>query len=143
MVPSAWVACKFGSGRHETFGLILERLDLTLKDQLNAWREEASSTRWRLLRSDDQQQRSNGDSMKSVFFRILRANQLRLQRYMLRRTDLICELAQAIEYLHVHRVMHRDLKPDNLGIVRTTNGGMILKVLDLDVCRPLHPDKGT
>ena len=48
-----------------------------------------------------------------------------------RRLQILLELATAISFLHARRVIHRDLKPTNIGFDKEG----ILKVFDFDVAR--------
>jgi len=47
------------------------------------------------------------------------------------RVDVTLQLADALAYLHKHNVIHRDLKPDNIGF----DADGVLKVFDFDIAR--------
>ena len=49
------------------------------------------------------------------------------------RSHVILDLAEATAYLHSQRILHRDLKPDNIGF----DHDGVLKVFDFDVARIL------
>jgi len=64
------------------------------------------------------------------------------------RTSLLLQLSDTVKYLHKHRILHRDLKPDNLGVTFVDNHGdsgnskqknypskMALKIFDFDIAR--------
>ena len=70
------------------------------------------------------------------------------------RTSLLMQLSDTVRYLHKHRILHRDLKPDNLGVTfvdpRSTYlkqkrypSTLSLKVFDFDIARlvPEEPMK--
>lgn len=114
---------EFSNGRHDSCALLLERLDITLKDQLTEWRNKG-----RVLPSPTMA----APSVQEVLFVLSGTRHRRLRQTLLQRTDVLCQLADAIHFLHANGIMHRDLKPDNVGFVGTT-----LKVFDLDVCRIL------
>ena len=58
---------------------------------------------------------------------------------------IIRQLASALEEAHKHGVVHRDIKPHNLRLMRYTPGGQIfLKVLDFGIAKQLNdgPEHG-
>jgi protein kinase-like protein len=46
------------------------------------------------------------------------------------------ELAQALEYLHAHKLLHRDVKPSNVGLTRDG----VPKLLDFGLAKVVDPD---
>jgi len=122
----------FANGRHDSCVLLLDRLHCTLTDKLEEWCIDSKQF---CVSSTDK----NGAGLFSTLFGCKPQGQQANHE----RTRILCELADALQYLHANRVMHRDLKPDNLGL---TDEGR-LKVFDLDVCRILpeeavrYPDK--
>eukprot|EP00537_Pseudo-nitzschia_pungens_P013812 CAMPEP_0172390236 /NCGR_PEP_ID=MMETSP1061-20121228/6919_1 /TAXON_ID=37318 /ORGANISM="Pseudo-nitzschia pungens, Strain cf. pungens" /LENGTH=951 /DNA_ID=CAMNT_0013120545 /DNA_START=293 /DNA_END=3148 /DNA_ORIENTATION=- len=56
-------------------------------------------------------------------------------RFWTLRMNLLIDLCSAVAFLHSQKVLHRDLKPDNVGFDRTGT----LKVFDFDVARVLPP----
>lgn len=112
------------SGHHDAFFLVLERLDETLKQRLTTWRQLP-------------------EKKSGVFSVFGSCRQRAMQKTLSERVDAVCDLAEAVRYLHSERIMHRDLKPDNMGF----DAEGCLKVFDLDVCRILpqeaqsHPNK--
>lgn len=125
----------FASGRHDACFLLLDKLDLTLKQQLEEWRNHSNYVH----PHEDQ----DGARLANIVFCLVGGRRRRRQQSLIVRTDILCQLAEAIRYLHANRILHRDLKPDNIGI--SEEG--ILKVFDLDVCRILpqetqqYPDR--
>jgi len=53
------------------------------------------------------------------------------------RLDVVLQLADAIVYLHKQNVLHRDLKPDNIGFDKDG----VLKVFDFDIARVVPSSK--
>lgn len=104
----------FENGRHDAFFLVLGKLHTTLTDKVAHWRrQQARGHGWTLLRS--KQERS--EKLQSFHERI----------------HVIDELMEAVVYLHSQHILHRDLKPDNIGF----DAAGILKVFDFDVARLL------
>jgi len=126
----------FQNGRHDSCVLVLDRLRCTLKDRLDEWRNDTKQFHPSL--GDH-----GGAGLVNAFFRFSGGAHRRMQQTILERTNILCELADAVEYLHSNLIMHRDLKPENLGL---TEEGR-LKVFDFDVRRILpeesskHPDR--
>ncbi len=110
----------FGQGRHDAFFLVLGKLQTTLAKKLTTWRhQQLSKTRsWSIFRS------------RKILDEKLQCFEERLQ--------IVDQLLEAVAYLHSQHVLHRDLKPDNIGF--DSNG--VLKVFDFDVARML-PTKDT
>jgi hypothetical protein len=111
----------YQSGRHDAFFLVVSRLETTLSDKFQQWRQIASQTRgWTLLQS----RKTLSQKLTSV--------QERLQ--------VVAPLLNAVTYLHSQNILHRDLKPDNIGF----DAQGILKVFDFDVARvlPFHTVNG-
>lgn len=94
----------YANGRHDAFFLVLERLDKTLKAQLDAWALETARIQ------------------RSPFHRSTRRRELLQEKI-----DVILQLSSAVRYLHSKRLLHRDLKPDNIGFQGNT-----LKLFDFD-----------
>ena len=165
----------FANGCHDSFFLILERLDRTLTDTIKEWkaledpvdehqrqsrrqfkknlRKAANSSRGLLLasvknsffRSDSHKKECNidlttnsTDDLDESFISAVSSSckssvdpdQVRFWKMRLK---LLEDLCGAISFLHSQRVIHRDLKPDNVGFDKMGN----LKVFDFDVARVL------
>jgi len=67
------------------------------------------------------------------------------------RTSLLLQLSDTVKYLHKHRILHRDLKPDNLGVTFVDPHGngskqkqypsnLSLKIFDFDIARLVPED---
>jgi serine/threonine-protein kinase len=50
---------------------------------------------------------------------------------VLEATDLVCQVAEALDYAHLKGIVHRDLKPSNIMIL----GGGVVKVMDYGIAR--------
>ena len=96
------------TGRPDGFFLVLDRLKYTLHDRIEQWREE---------------------SRKLIF--AFKQHGERKVALLQKRLDSLLQLGSAVTYLHSQGVLHRDLKPDNIGFDQ--NG--VLKVYDFDVSR--------
>jgi serine/threonine protein kinase len=42
---------------------------------------------------------------------------------------MVCEIAKALNYIHQHKIAHRDIKAENI-LVRKEGEGYVLKVID-------------
>jgi serine/threonine protein kinase len=58
--------------------------------------------------------------------------------------DIACQALQGLQYLHQQGLVHRNLEPANLMLVRPAEGtslaagpaGLVVKILDVSLCRP-------
>lgn len=98
---------EYMSGRHDGFFLVLDRLDETLSDRLAVWKE------------------TNSRINMSLKDRAVRRREL-----LKGRIDIVMQLSSAVKYMHSKRLLHRDMKPDNIGL---QDG--VVKVFDFDVSR--------
>ena len=112
----------YEAGTHFAFSLVLERVDTTLYSELKRWREA-------------QYQRENLNVFEKLFRRFSKPQQEqeleRQQSNLTQRCQLVSDLVNGLEHLHSRGVLHRDIKPDNLGLA--FDG--VLKIFDFDVSR--------
>lgn len=98
------------------FFLILDRLHSTLNDKINnEWKE--------------------GESKYNSFLKDMRGENRRALK--LERIIVAQHLAEAMEYLHEHKICYRDLKPDNIGF----DGKGNVKLFDFGLAKELKAYK--
>jgi len=83
----------FANGRHDSCVLLLDGLHRTLKDQLAEWRNDIKQCR---SSSTDQ----NGSGLVNSFFRLRVGGGVQRRRPLatVERTNILCELADALQY---------------------------------------------
>ena len=101
---------------HPKFALVLDRLAETLDVRIN---------RWRL-----QKKQSNGK-----FMGIFGKRKEELKKLWLGRLLVGYDLSGALQYLHAHSILHRDIKAENVGF--DVRGD--LKLFDLGLSKELKP----
>jgi len=172
------VSSKYGvgaylNGYHDSYFLVLERLERTLSDRIEEWQSrhkslyEAAELDGRydpetaLVAAIPMSPRIWKKKLRSSFTKGSDDNALTLEvsdrtnattalsedgsdcddsytktaiaktELLAERLDVVQQLSDAIAYLHSQNVLHRDLKPDNIGF--DANGD--LKVFDFDIAR--------
>ena len=103
----------FSGGKHDSYFIVLEEVQMTLGDRIRQWKH------------DDEEEMESSSKRK---------NKNRVS-HLEEKIQYSIQIANAIEYLHNHNIIYRDLKPDNIGI--TADG--TIKLLDFGLCRVL-PD---
>jgi len=100
---------------HPDYFMILERIDCTLEDKRNLWREELKQSKKRLSIRSGKEQKSLSEELHRVSLTV------------------IYEVANAMKYLHKHNIIHRDLKTSNVGIDTRGNA----KIFDFGAAKEL------
>ena len=106
--------CGFRNGRHDAFFLVLEKLDRTLSTQIKEWIGITVSHPWN---------KAKRNTAKIACLK--------------ERLGVAKQIASAVEYMHSQNILHRDLKPDNIGLGLDGHW----KVFDFDVSRKLMVDE--
>jgi serine/threonine protein kinase len=108
----------FRKGRHDSFFLIVDRLEETLQDRIITWRK--------------QHKRLSG-----MWSRIVRNKRRKNDRLLVKRLKVAFDIASALCYLHSKRLIYRDTKPTNIGFGLDGT----VKLFDFGLCREL-PESG-
>lgn len=118
------VSC-FRSGDNSSYFLILDRLDETLAQRIEKWRDQ---------RRGGLTTRSSSSSSDEV---VVPALPTKLELYR-EKLDYADQLASAIQYLHHNRIMHRDITPNNVGIIHNVHDGTdTIQLFDFGLVREL------
>ncbi len=133
-------------GRHDSYFLLLERLDETLDHRIDEWRNSQSkaspSTNMGNERSSSSPSRPSLSSLWHHFTPgsretqpanpLPRGHPLYNDEKYLEKTQIAMQMASALQYLHEHGVIYRDMKPNNVGFL---NGRV--KLFDFGLSREL------
>jgi serine/threonine protein kinase len=110
--------------RHDSFFLVLSRLEKTLQDQLVEWRSDARELKATMVCS-----KANNDNATT-------RQKEKTECCWQERFLIMKDLANAIKHVHSKGIIHRDLKPNNIGF----DSSGTLKLFDFDVSRILPED---
>jgi len=119
-------------GLYDGFFLVTERLDGTLKERIQEWQvieqlETEEDVFWEYLspaQDDFQDDAIVGPPLG--------------ERLLLEKLDIAHQLASALEYMHAHRLINRDIKPANIGLTADNR----VKLFDFGFCRELPSPVG-
>ncbi|KAL7579895.1 hypothetical protein ACA910_004902 [Epithemia clementina (nom. ined.)] len=107
-----------------SYFIILEHLEETLPQKLNAWMHQKRSTR-------------------GITGLLTGARQVRSKNLLTERLLVAYDVADVLNYLHCRDIIYRDLKPDNIGFTKSSE----LKLFDFGLAKELldrdRQDDGT
>ena len=75
---------------------------------------------------------------ESLAQRITRSGPMQLDEVR----EVVSQVASVLEAAHARGIVHRDIKPDNVMLLRST-GGLRVKVVDFGIAKPIDPGEST
>jgi serine/threonine protein kinase len=117
-VTAGSVETNVASGKEWGFFIVVDRLFDTLEALLDNWRIEKENT------------------TENFLTRLSDSHKKEKKRELMERMRIALSIAEAIDYLHEHNIVFRDLKPDNIGFDKDG----VLKIFDFGLAKELKPE---
>jgi len=117
--------------QHDGYFIFMDRLHTTLDQRILEWKR---SSRPRGASSDDLEVEEHRPPCDETTTTTTSSTTTVAQKMVYAR-----QLADALAYLHAHRIVFRDLKPQNVGFLAAEDGGDRLQLFDFGLCRELPP----
>ena len=126
-----WAAngvASYTDGRHDSFFLLLDRLDETLDQRISSWQKQPLVANHRslpnsgnivtdLLRRFSISSVAEDPAIAHEQAMMQRQQERAMESLYLEKVGICVEIASALAYLHAKGVIFRDLKPNNIGFL--------------------------